>query len=311
MTPATDVTARRDNSRRRPKGYAPWRPQAKAQATIEAVKSVLVEYQDHLPLTVRQIFYRLVGAHGYPKTDQAYNALADMLVRARRARMIDFDAIRDDGVVTVPRHQYGSVEDFHDETADRIRGYRRDRLEGQPVRLELWAEAAGMIHQLDRVASRYSAPVYSAGGFGSLTANYEIARRALDRTVPTVLLHVGDFDPSGVSIFEAATEDAALFVEQDRVIENLEIRPVRVALTADQVDEFDLPTAPPKKSDGRSAGWKGETCQLEALAPDQLAEIITAAIEDHLDLGIYRQVLAQEDLDRAELLALPSGEVDR
>ena len=43
--------------------------------------------------------------------------------------------------------------------------------------------------------------------------------------------------------------------------------------------------------------------------PDQLAEIITAAIEDHLDLGIYRQVLAQEDRDRAELLALPSGEV--
>lgn len=305
----TDVTARRNNSRQRPKGYADWRPQAKAKATISHVEVVLDEYRDHLPLTVRQIFYRLVGAHGYPKTDAAYIALAEMLVRARRARMIGFDAIRDDGVVSIPRHLYGSVEDFHDETARRIHGYRRDRLEGQAVRLELWAEAAGMIHQLDQVAARYSVPVYSAGGFGSLTANYEIARRALNRNVPTVLLHVGDLDPSGVSIFEAATEDASRFVEADRLIQNLEIRPVRVALTADQVRDHDLPTAPPKKSDTRSGRWEGETCQLEALAPDVLAEIVTDAIEKHLDMNKFGAVLDLEEYDRQQLLSLPSGEV--
>lgn len=303
------VTAGRNNSRRRPKGYAPWRPQAKAEATIEAVRSVLVEYREHLPLTVRQIFYRMVGAYDYPKTENAYTALADMLVRARRAKMIPFFAIRDDGVATVTRHQYESVADFHDETANRARQYRRDRLEYQPVRLELWCEAAGMINQLDQVASRYSVPVFSSGGFGSLTANYEIAERALAREVPTVLLHVGDYDPSGVSIFEAVAEDAARFVEADRVIDNLEIRPMRVGLTAEQVTEYDLATAPPKKSDRRSASWIGETCQLEALAPDQLAQIVTEAIEAQLDLDRYQRILGYEERDRHELLALPSGEV--
>ncbi len=164
-----------------------------------------------------------------------------------------------------------------------------------------------MLGQLERVAQHYSVPVYSTGGFGSLTANYEIAERALDRLVPTVLLHVGDFDPSGESIFTAMSQDAAAFVRADRIIETLAIEPVRVALTADQVAAFDLPTAPAKVTDGRSAKWQGGTCQLEALAPDELAEIVRAELENRIDFEIFESVLAQERDDRAELLALPAG----
>ena len=295
-----DVTARRNNGRKRPKGYADWSPQAPARALLDQVEEILDEYAEHLPLSVRQIFYRLVGRFDYEKTENAYGRLADRLVRARRARLIDFDAIRDDGVVTVPNRWYGGIEDFHDESARRARSYRRDRQAGQPVRIELWCEAAGMLGQLERVAQHYSVTVYSAGGFGSLTANYEIAERALDRLVPTVLLHVGDFDPSGESIFTAMSQDAAAFVRADRIIETLAIEPVRVALTADQVAAFNLPTA-------RSAKWQGGTCQLEALAPDELAEIVRAEIENRIDFEIFESVLAQERDDRAELLALPPG----
>lgn len=307
MTGAPNVTARRDKGRKRPKGYYDWRPQARACALLDDVRNVLDEYADHLPLTVRQIFYRLVATAGYPKDENAYSRLAEMLVKARRARMIPFDAIRDDGVVTIPNRWYGGIEDFHDESARRARSYRRDRQDGQPVRIELWCEAAGMLGQLERVAQHYSVPVYSAGGFGSLTANYEIAERALDRLVPTVLLHVGDFDPSGESIFTAMSQDAAAFVEADRIIETLAIEPVRVALTADQVAAFNLPTAPAKVTDGRSAKWQGGTCQLEALAPDELAEIVRAEIENRIDFEIFESVLAHERDDRAELLALPPG----
>ena len=34
-----------------------WRPQAKTRALLEQVDEVLELYADHLPLTVRQIFY--------------------------------------------------------------------------------------------------------------------------------------------------------------------------------------------------------------------------------------------------------------
>jgi hypothetical protein len=87
-----------------------------------------------------------------------------------------------------------------------------------------------------------------------------------------VLLHVGDSDPSGESIFTAMTEDAGAFVEADRVLATARIIAERVALTQQQVDEYDLPSTPAKASDSRSAAWEGGTCQLEALPPDVLAQ---------------------------------------
>ena len=58
---------------------------------------MLAEYAEQLPLTLRQIFYRMVGAYGYEKTEQAYERLGETLNKARRARVIGMDAIRDDG----------------------------------------------------------------------------------------------------------------------------------------------------------------------------------------------------------------------
>jgi hypothetical protein len=92
-----------------------------------------------------------------------------------------------------------------------------------------------MAPQLAKVADDYSVPVFSASGFSSLTAVRLIAERALARDVPTLLLHVGDFDPSGESIFDAMSGDAAAFVAADRPIQTLHVEAVRVALTSEQV----------------------------------------------------------------------------
>jgi hypothetical protein len=54
--------ARRTHTR--PRGFADWSPRPDTMALLDTVRSVLDEYADYLPLTVRQIFYRLVGAHG-------------------------------------------------------------------------------------------------------------------------------------------------------------------------------------------------------------------------------------------------------
>lgn len=278
-----EFTASRENGRSRPKGYADWRPQAKTCALLEQVQAVLDEYEAHLPLSVRQIFYRLVGRFDYEKTERAYNRLSEALVRARRARLIPFDYIRDDAVVHILPGWYQGIEHFWNVTIAEARGYRRDRQEFQRQHVELWSEAAGMVPQLARVADPLSVPVYSASGFASLTAVRHIAERALARDKPTVILHVGDYDPSGESIFAAIAADAAAFVEADRIIQTLRIVPVRVALTAEQVDEYELPTAPPKSSDSRSAGWAGGTCQLEALPPDVLASIVSDAISEWFD----------------------------
>lgn len=320
----------------RPKGYADWAPAPATLAVIDDVRQVLREYQAHLPLTVRQIFYRLVGQYGYDKTERAYSRLCEYLVRARRAQLIPFDAIRDDGTTSASWMSYSGPAAFWQSTKIRAAGYARDMLEHQPVHIELWCEAAGMVPQLDRVASEYSVPVYSTGGFSSVTVTYEIADRALARSKPTVFLHVGDYDPSGESIFEAMTEDARQFL-YNRLVWKLgaeaehstaaqalldaywpgtrlhplgelppelpDLRPRRVALTEEQVAEYDLPTAPPKATDSRSAAWLGETCQAEAMPPDLLAEVVRAAIEAELDGDLHERVLAEEEAERDTITA--------
>ncbi len=305
----TVFTSGRENGRRRPRGYADWRPQRKTRIVLDQVRAVLDEYADYLPLTVRQIFYRLVGAYAYEKTELAYARLCEYLNRARRARLIDFDDIRDDGVVVQARTWFADAADFWDYTAERIRGYERDKQSGQPYRIELWCEAQGMMPQLARVAGGYSVPVYSCGGFASLSAVRAIVDRAEDRYEPTVFLHVGDYDPSGESIFDAMTEDAAAFLADDRLLATAEFIPQRVALTAEQVELHDLPTAPPKATDSRTARWKGETCQLEALPPDVLADIVEEAIRRWITDDIYLDHVRAQAHERVQMLrALPSGE---
>ncbi len=302
------ITAGREHSRRsRPRGYDPtWKPQAPTLALLADVDAVLDTYSEHLPLTIRQVYYALVGAGKLDKTENAYERLCEHLNRARRARLIDFDCIRDDGVSVCQTTTYNGVQDFHDETARRASNYRRNYQDGQEYAIELWSEAGGMVYQLANVADDYSVPVYSAGGFASLSATYEIARRALARNVPTVILHCGDCDPSGLSIFTAMMSDAAAFVQADRVIHTLQIIPVRVALTAEQVRVYELPTAPAKASDTRSKSWSGGTCQLEALPPDQLALIVRSAIDEWIDYDLVDDLRRAEFNERAELLGLPS-----
>jgi hypothetical protein len=50
-----------------PRGFAPWRPQVETSVRLDQVNEILEEYKDNLPLTCRQIFYRMVGAYQYPK----------------------------------------------------------------------------------------------------------------------------------------------------------------------------------------------------------------------------------------------------
>lgn len=290
----------------RPKGYADWTPQAETAAVIEQVQGVLREYRDFLPMTVRQIFYRLVGAHGYDKTELAYKRLCNYLVRARRAQMIPFHAIRDDGTTSLGGGGWDSPAEWWEGERSAAAAYRRDRMAGQDTRIEVWCEAAGMAPQLARVARPYSIPVYSTGGFSSVTVTKEIADRALQSKIPTVFLHIGDYDPSGESIYESMSQDARTFVLQTRRHRgrpDADIAAHRVALTADQVDEHDLPTAPPKSSDTRSANWIGETCQAEAMPPDLLAQIVDTAIRDRIDLELWEEIVAEEQDERDEIVA--------
>ena len=68
----------------------------------------------------------------------------------------------------------------------------------------------------------------------------------------------------------------------------------RVALLEEQVDDMGIPTAPPKSTDSRSKNWDGDTAQLEAIPPDQLAQMARDAVEFEIDMDIHQDALERE-----------------
>ena len=110
------------------------------------------------------------------------------------------------------------------------------------------------------------------------------------------MLHIGDHDPSGAHMFLALAEDVAAFAGEY----GGHVRFTRLAVTPEQVDEYSLPTAPPKPGDGRA--FHGQTCQAEALAPDVLNQILRDAVEERIDRTALKRVLRREQAMRREVL---------
>jgi hypothetical protein len=280
----------------RPRGFVPWSPQAATLQLLDQVRAVLDEYEDYLPLTLRQIFYRLVGAHAYDKTEQAYECLCEHLARARRARMIPMGVIRDDGGTIIAPSKWDSTEQFWRVVRRTAENFTLDRSTGQKTRLVVMSEAAGMAPQLSRTANPLGVTVLSGGGFDSLTDKHKFAAELASHDRPTEVLHIGDHDASGVSMFLAFLEDVEAFARDlggDCTF-------TRLAVTPAQIRQHRLPTAPPKKTDNRA--FTGQTCQAEALAPDVLANILRSAIEERIDRNVFDRVIERETKIRRQLL---------
>lgn len=297
-----DLLGGAQRGRTRPRGFMEWTPDPSTRALLTQVNAVLEEYADHLPLTVRQIFYRLVGAHDYPKSEQAYKRLCRTLNYARRAGRVPMEAIRDDGGTILAPVTYDGVEDFLAVVRSSAENMRLDRTAGQPTRLVVMCEAAGMAPQLERVAEPYGITVMSSGGFDSVTDKYKFASElAADDTRPTEVLHIGDHDPSGAHMFLALAEDVTAFT---RALGG-EVDFTRLAVTPEQIAAYDLPTAPPKITDRRA--FSGQTCQAEALAPNDLAEILRDAIDERLNERAYKRALRVERRARRVLMTRLGG----
>ena len=138
--------------------------------------------------------------------------------------------------------------------------------------------------------------IWQRGGFDSLTAKYDFAEEIAAGDRPVVVLHVGDLDPSGAHMPLALAEDVTAFVHEL----GGDVEFYRLAVTPAQVKRLKLPTAPAKKSDKRA--FRGQTCQAEAIAPDELARIVREAIESRTDKRTLARVLKREKRERAALV---------
>ena len=145
-------------------------------AVVWQVEEILDEYHSYLLMTMRQLFCWLVATYGFLKTERGYTRLCEYLVRARRAEMIDFDDIRDDGISRMHHGHYENEEHLLATVRTMGERFTLDKLANQEVNVRCYCEAEGMLPQVSRTRSHYSIPVYSCSGFDSLTAKHDLAR---------------------------------------------------------------------------------------------------------------------------------------
>ncbi|MDD5579041.1 MAG: hypothetical protein PHY16_07135 [Methylobacter sp.] len=289
------MTAIRQNRNTRPRGFMTWNPRPDTQELLSQIKGILDEYSNYLPMTIRQIFYRLVGAHGYAKDEKAYSRLCECLNKARRAGVIPFAHIRDDGFSELQENYFSSPQSFIKTVRHAAENYQRDPQTVQPVRLFVWCEAAGMANQLAQVSQPYGVPVLSSGGFDSVTVKYDLARKFSEYEAVQVF-HVGDHDPSGIHIFSSLEEDVKAFMVESET----DIEFTRLAVTPAHIEQYSLPTAPAKATDNRR--FIGQTVQCEALPPDILCGILDEALKECIDQAARNELIVKETAEHQRLM---------
>jgi len=278
---------------------------------LVAVKKAITAEKPYWPLTDRRIHYLLLNnpplRHDkkpdslYANDKGSYKALTHLLLRARLTGDIPMRSIEDSTRPVQLTDGFSSPEEFiAQETEDFLVGYTRNLMQGQPYHIEIMLEKNALRTVIEIVAREYNIPITTARGFSSLGPRYDIFRRFKNSgKTRLVVLMLTDFDPDGEEI-------AASFVRSlrdDFGIEN--IHAVKVALTAENVNNYDLPSdMDAKVSSPNYAKFvekhnSTKAVELDAAPVELLQESLRKSIEAHLDIEEYNAQLDQAKQDSA------------
>lgn len=155
------------------------------------------------------------------------------------ARASPLELSADDGVSRLGGETlfscYESPQKYYERHEEISNFYRRSWHAEQPSYVAVLCEAAGMVPLLERAVRAYRVPAASSSGFDSLTVKHDLFEDAYTRYEKygqhTILLHLGDHDPSGWWMYESMAEDLGAFCRdyEDAPEDLIDLR--RVALT--------------------------------------------------------------------------------
>lgn len=291
-------------------------------AVVEQANEIIEEFiEQGFDLTLRQLYYQFIARDLIPNSLPSYNRLGDIIVNARLPGHIDWDSI-----VDRTRHLR---ENAHWETPEEIiefcsEQFKIDKWQDQPIRCEVWIEKDALVGVFEELCTTEDVPLFSCRGYTSQSAQWRAGRRMLERVTqgkedgkiaqPTVVLHLGDHDPSGIDMTRDIEDRLKLFMGEAH--ECIEIE--RMALNYDQVEQYKPPKNPAKLTDSRAKTYVPKygysSWELDALNPVTLNSIVRARIYELRKDGLWKKQLERERRARVTLgvvaQALRDGEYD-
>lgn len=275
---------------------------------LDAVKKVVQQNKEYWPLTDRRVHYLLLNnpplRHDkkpdstYLNDKGSYKAVTNLLLRARLTGAIPWTAIEDTTRPIQLGGGFSTFEKFVQQQTERfLTGYSRNLMQGQPHHIEIMLEKNALRTIIESVAREYCIPVTTGRGFSSLSPRYDLFRRFKQSGKPKlVLLMMTDFDPDGEEI-------AASFARSLRDDFGLtSIHAVKVALTAEDVRDHDLPSDMDAKESSPNyekfiANHGVKVVELDAAPVELLQSKLREAIESVIDIDEFN---AQIDLERKD-----------
>jgi len=246
--------------------------------------------EEDKPTTVRHVFYRAVAKGLVPKTEGAYKGvIVRLLTRMRRDGSLPYAWIADNTRWVMRSRTYRSPEEA---LAHMVATYRRDLWDCQHLRVEVWCEKDAVAGFLVDVADRWCVPTMVFRGYSSVSYLYALAEEIRAHGLPTFIYYFGDHDPSGRDIQRFVTETVRKMAPES------DLHFSRLAVTREQIERYELPTRPTKKSDSRAHRFKGRSVELDALDRAVLQELCLRAITHHLDPDEVERLQANEKAER-------------
>ena len=271
---------------------------------IDQVNTIIAAYEEQgYALTLRQLYYQLVARDMIPNKPSEYAKLSALVTDARRAGLIDWNAIED-------RTRYLRGWQAYANPAEAIRdaakGYCIDLWEGQDCYIEVWVEKDALIDIVGQACSKYRVPYFSCRGFMSDSEVYKAGRRMreiYDSGKDIVFLHLGDHDPSGVDMSRDILRRVELFGDMSNKIDFQ-----RIALNLDQIEEFNPPPNPAKETDTRAkayiAKFGSTSWELDALEPSILTRLIQGTVEKYIDMDKFNDRIEVEETEARQIYTL-------
>ena len=262
--------------------YEDWNPKAETLEVVRDAVKIIEDYQyQGYELTLRQLYYRLVGYGKIPNTERSYKRLGNIVTKARMAGLISWEAIED-------RNREVNTFWFEEDITVPVRNMpyfiRFDKWARQDYYLEVWVEKEALGNVIQRACEGLHVNSLSCKGYLSASEAWragERMRQKVDEGKIPKIIHLGDHDPSGLDM----TRD-----NQDRIdtfTYNVGIQVERIALNIDQIHEHRPPPNPAKQTDSRFKDYRrehgNESWELDALEPSIIEGLIKDTIEPHID----------------------------
>ena len=269
------------------------------KAEIEERSAFLVAYARLFrPVTVRQLFYAATvhNVPGVEKTENGYVAIQRRCLELRRDGKLPYGHITDSSRMHRKPSTHNNWEDALRETAQT---YRKALWHNHDHQVEVWIEKEALSGVVYPVTAEYDVSLMPTKGYTSET----FAFNAVDSLKGTgKILHaycLYDFDRAGRDAFKSLKEKLHRFGKEKSV----EVHLHNIALSFEQVEQMGLPTREPKRKTPADKAWEYDiACELDAIRPDILRDMVREAIESHLPRHELEHLKSIEQLERQQIL---------